>query len=208
MENKIIGIDSILEKTIVIDDIKIKEMSVLQFLKLLRGDYDFEEVNNITDLVFECTGIKIDIYENDENVEKLTLYFNAILQMNNAEKTGKVDNDYNYRIDYSYFIARIMKSYNYKLEEVYRLPYSVFNTLLNHVTALEANADLRMSRVVDNGYSKNQDTQKNYTSTINRLSEIVKGVIDCTMTDEAEINKWKRRFGTKDIEKAVKGGEK
>ena len=199
---EITGVESILEKSIIIDDIKIKEMSVLHFLKYLNGEYAAENLESILELVFDCTGVKINL-QSEAELEKLLVYFHSILNLLKSD-TETNESDYTYKLDYSFFIAKVMKWYSYSLESVYRLPYSVFSTLLNHITILEAEEDLRMSAVVDNKlHLKNENTKSNYTNFKNSLNEKIKSVINCTITEKANIKKWRQFNGLSDLKKEL-----
>ena len=202
--SEIYGVNTILEKSVVIDDVKIKEMRLIHFLKYLNKEYDLENlenIENIIELVFECSGKRIELA--DETIEGLLLYFNAILQMIMGDNENK-EKEYEYTIDYSYFVAKVMKWYSYNLQDVYRLPYSVFNTLLNHITVLEAEEDQRMSRVVDNQLNlKSESTKNNYTSFKDMLNEKIKSVINCTITEKANIKKWRQFNGLSDLKKEI-----
>jgi len=209
--SEIIGINSILEKSVVIDEIKVNEMTVLHFLKYMNEEYnlDTEEkldnIINVIDLVYDCTGVKMEL--TDDNVEELLLYYHAILNFLIPDSKSK-ESDYTYTLDYSFFIAKVIKWYSYNLEDVYKLPYSVFNTLLNHISVLEAEEDFRMSKVVDNQLNLRSDTTKgNYTAFKNDLSNKIKSVIDFNITEKANIKNWRKFHGIQDIKKAVEGGE-
>ena len=203
--SEIYGFYKLKEKTQLIDNLLVTEMNVIEYLEMMiDSEINVDYILNLVNRRVAGLNLTYSDLEKEENLEKLLLYHSAILNLNIQDKVETINEDYEYKIDYSFYIAKFMKFYNYKLNEIYELPFSVFNNLLNHIKVIEAEEDFRNSRVVDNHLLLNSESTKSgYFEFKNSLNNTIKSVIECNLTEKGNLNKFRKIFGLNDLKKEV-----
>ena len=209
MDNEIFGTDKVLEKIKEVEfdgtTYKIREMTLKHYLEFLDGRY--ETLTSIIELVNYCCSLSLRVAKLDDNGCMLVYFlFSAILDAQKPTDEVK-ESDYNYQIDYSYNVAKIMRYYNYKLNELYSMPHSVFMTLLNHLKILECEEDRRtmtISTAVESRGIKNSNV---YSSFISNLNKTISTVINFRKTEKANLKAWRQYIGTASIKERLKEDE-
>ena len=212
--SEIFGIDKVIErrKLIEFDDkiFNIREMNVLEYLKYTKDEYNAENIDSLIELVNDCCSTKFNILNiEDKDVYLIVFLFNSVIELQSDKDKEKIESDYEYNIDYSYYIARFMRYYSYKLEDVYKLSHRVFMELLGHIKAIEAEEDIRVIKIENAIKSASNKSSTAYSDFIRMLSDQIKRVINVRMTAKANLRQWRQFNGVNEIKKHLdkKGGE-
>lgn len=212
--SEIFGIDKVIErrKLIEFDDkiFNIREMNVLEYLKYTKDEYNTENIDSLIELVNDCCGTKFNILNiEDKDVYLIVFLFNSVIELQSDKEKEKIESDYEYNIDYSYYIARFMRYYSYKLEDVYKLSHRVFMELLGHIKAIEAEEDIRVIKIENAIKSMGNKSSTVYSDFIRMLSDQIKRVVNVRMTAKANLRQWRQFNGVNELKKHLdkKGGE-
>ena len=180
-------------------------MTLKHYLEFL--DDRFETLTSIIELVNYCCSLSLQVAELDDN-ECMLVYFLFSAILDAQKPTGEVEeSDYNYQIDYSYNVAKIMRYYNYKLDELYSMPHSVFMTLLNHLKILECEEDRRTMTISTAVESRDIKNSNVYSSFISNLNKTISTVINFRKTEKANLKSWRKYIGTASIKERLKEDE-
>jgi len=208
MENKIFGMDSIIEKKAKVEfqgiEYEIKEMNVLHYLKFLKGEYNTENLEGVVDLVNDCSNKNYDMTSiEDADLYVIIFLFNAVIDLQTDKNAEEKVSDYNYQIDYSYNVAKVMKEFSYTLEYVYKLPHSVFVTLQNHLSTMETAEDIRTVRILTNMEARKIKGDTTFKDFIRGLHDNFKKVMNTKKTAKANAKAWKVFHGISEIKKEL-----
>ena len=211
MKNKIYGIEKVLMKQSKIEyngkEYSIKEMNLKQYLSFLDGHYNADELEKVLALVNECCNVTLELEKLvDDDYYLIYFLFNAVIDLQ-MSKDEVEESDYNYQIDYSYSVVKVMRYFNYKLEELYDMPHSIFMNILNHLKILECEEDMRKMSINTAIESRKIKESNVYSKFVSRLSKSIERVVKIKMTEKANLSKWRQYIGTDAIKKRLDESE-
>jgi len=211
MKNKIYGIEKVLMKQSKIEyngkEYSIKEMNLKQYLSFIDGHYNADELEKVLALVNECCNVTLELEKLvDDDYYLIYFLFNAVIDLQ-MSKDEVEESDYNYQIDYSYSVVKVMRYFNYKLEELYDMPHSIFMNILNHLKILECEEDMRKMSINTAVESRKIKESNVYSKFVSRLSKSIERVVKIKMTEKANLSKWRQYIGTDAIKKRLDESE-